>query len=131
MNFWFNGGAVLAITGSNVLYDLFGGHWIILALIWPSGFALHGITVHLFWTVRQRNLSPGLATSVIYWIVAYIFVRYGLLAGRIATADFWIGTLVGALTVGAFLTFVPTVVIPRLVLAWRKPSPGATKHGKA
>ncbi|HVC76254.1 MAG TPA: hypothetical protein VND96_07040 [Candidatus Micrarchaeaceae archaeon] len=37
MNFWFNGGAVLAITGSNLLYDLFGGHWIILALIWPFG----------------------------------------------------------------------------------------------
>ena len=47
----------------------------ILALIWPSAFALHGITVHVFWTIRQRNLSPGLLTSVIYWIVAYFFVR--------------------------------------------------------
>jgi len=65
MNFWFNGGAVVGIAASNLLYDLFGGHWIILALVWPSAFALHGITVHLFWTVRQRNLSPGLVTSVI------------------------------------------------------------------
>ena len=48
MNFWFNGGAVLAITGSNLLFDLFGGHWIILALLWAFGFALHGITAHLF-----------------------------------------------------------------------------------
>jgi hypothetical protein len=115
MNFWFNGGVILAIAASNVLYDLFGGHWVILALIWPSGFALHGITVHLFWTVRQRNLSPGLLTSVIYWIVAYFFVRYGLLAGQIASSDFWTGTLIGVLTVGAFLTFVPTVVIPALI----------------
>jgi Protein of unknown function with HXXEE motif len=122
MNFWFNGGAVLAITGSNLLYDWLGGHWIILALIWPSGFALHGITVHLFWTVRQRNLSPGLATSVIYWIMAYFFVRYGLMAGQIASADFWIGTLVGVATVGAFLTFVPTVVIPRLLHARGQPA---------
>ena len=91
MNFWFNGGAILAIAFSNLLYDLFGGHWIVLALIWPFGFALHGITVHLFWTIRQRNLSPGLVTSVLYWIVAYFFVRYGFLAGHISLSDFWIG----------------------------------------
>src|SRR5216683_2990196 len=115
MNFWFNGGAVCAITISNLLYDLFGGHWIILALIWPFGFALHGLTVHLFWTVRQRNLSPGLVTSVLYWIVAYFFVRYGLVDRRIASSDFWIGTVLGVVTVGAFLTFVPTLVIPPLI----------------
>lgn len=69
MNFWFNASAVLAITASNLLFDLFAGHWVILALIWPFGFALHGITLHLFWTIRQRSISPGLVTSVIYWIM--------------------------------------------------------------
>jgi hypothetical protein len=125
MNFWFNGGALLAIAASNLLADLLGGHWIILALLWPSGFALHGLTVHLFWTVRQRDLSPGLVTSVLYWIMAYFFVRYGFLAGQIASGDFWIGTVLGLVTVGAFLTFVPTVVIPRLV---RSRLPPATKE---
>jgi hypothetical protein len=115
MNFWFNGGALLAIAASNLLADLLRGHWIILALLWPSGFALHGLTVHLFWTIRQRDLSPGLVTSVLYWIMAYFFVRYGFLAGQIAASDFWIGTVLGLVTVGTFLTFVPTVVIPRLV----------------
>jgi uncharacterized protein with HXXEE motif len=114
MNFWFNGGAVVAITVSNLLFDLFGGHWIVLAMIWPAGFAIHGVTVHLFWTVRQRNLSPGLVTSVLYWIMAYFLVRYGLLAGQISPADFWTGAVLGVVTVGAFLTFVPTVVIPRM-----------------
>ena len=117
MNFWFNGGAVLAIAVSNLLFDLFGGHWIILALIWPFGFAVHGVTLHLFWTIRQRNLSPGLVTSVIYWIMAYFFVRYGLLAGRISPSDFGTGALLGVTTVGAFLTFVPTLVIPRVLRA--------------
>jgi hypothetical protein len=115
MNFWFNGGAVLAIAASNALFDLVGGHWVILALIWPFGFALHGITLHLFWTIRQRNVSPGLVTSVIYLIMAYLFVRYGFLAGKIAASDFWTGVILGVLTVGTFLTFVPTVVIPRLI----------------
>src|SRR5215831_2081150 len=55
MNFWFNGGAMVAVAASNVLYDVGGGHWVILALIWPFGFALHGVTVHLYWTIRQRR----------------------------------------------------------------------------
>jgi hypothetical protein len=117
MNFWFNAGAVAAITISNLLYELAGGHWIILALSWPFGFALHGITLHLFWTIRQRNVSPGLATSALYWIMAYFFVRYGFLAGQITSTDFWTGAILGVVTVGAFLTFVPTVVIPRLIRA--------------
>jgi multisubunit Na+/H+ antiporter MnhE subunit len=54
-------------------------------------------------------------TSVLYWIMAYFFVRYGLLAGQIDSADFWTGVVLGALTVGAFLTFVPTVVVPGLI----------------
>ncbi len=74
-----------------------------------------GAVLHLYWTIRQMNLSPGLVTSVIYWIMGYFFVRYGLLGGQIASTDFWIGTLLGVLTVGAFLTFVPTVVIPKLI----------------
>jgi uncharacterized protein with HXXEE motif len=117
MNFWFNAGAVGAITISNLLYDLAGGRWIILALIWPFGFAVHGITLHLYWTIRQRNLSPGLVTSLLYWIMAYFFVRYGYLAGRITPSDFWTGAILAVLTVGAFLTFVPTVVIPRVIRA--------------
>ena len=124
MNFWFNGGALLAIAVSNLLYDLLGGHWIILALIWPFGFALHGITLHLFWTIRQRSLSPGLATSVIHWIMAYFFVRYGFLTGQIARFDFVTGVVLGVLTVGAFLTFVPPVLIPSLV----RNKPLRTRH---
>jgi hypothetical protein len=33
----------------------------------------------------------------------------------IAASDFWIGVVLGVVTVGAFLTFVPTLVIPRLI----------------
>jgi hypothetical protein len=115
MNFWFNGGALVAITLSNLLAEVLGGHWIILALIWPFGFALHGFTLHLFWTIRQQNLSPGLVTSVLYWLMAYLFVRYGFVAGQITASDFYAGAVVGVLTIGLFLTFVPTVVVPRLI----------------
>src|SRR5260370_29307500 len=103
MNFWFNGGAVCAIAISNLLYDLFGGHWVILALIWPFGFALRGLTVHLFWTIRQRNLSPGLVAGVIYWMMACFFVRYGFVAGQIAPFHFCAGALVPVLSAGSVL----------------------------
>lgn len=122
MNFFFNGGFIVGIAAVNALYDLFGGHWIIVALLCPWGFALHGLTTHVFWTIKQRDLSPGLLTSVLYWIMAYFFVRYGLAAGQIAPLDFWTGTILGMVTVGAFLTFVPTVVVPALL---RRQSAGA------
>ena len=79
------------------------------------GFALHGVTLHLFWTIKQNNLSPGLPTSVLYWIMAYFLARYGFIAGNINPSDFWIGVVLGVATVGLFLTFVPTLVIPRLL----------------
>jgi len=47
--------------------------------------------------------------------MAYFFVRYGFLTGRIARFDFVTGVVLGVLTVGAFLTFVPPVLIPALV----------------
>jgi hypothetical protein len=114
MNAWFNSGAIVAVAASNLLSDLFGGHWIVLALVWPFGFALHGITVHLFWTIRQGSLSPGLLTSVIYWIMVYFFVRYGFLAGQISGSDFLTGALLGVVGVGGFLTFTPTVLMTAL-----------------
>jgi len=52
---------------------------------------------------------------VIYWIIAYFFVRYGLAAGQVSSSDFWTGAILGVMTVGAFLTFVPTLVPPRLM----------------
>jgi hypothetical protein len=60
---------------------------------------------------------------MIYWIMAYFVVRYGFVAGQVAPFDFWLGVLLGVLTVGAFLTFVPTVLIPRLIRA-RSPGTG-------
>ncbi len=114
MFFWFNACAVVAIAASNVLFDLFGGHFVILPLFWIFGFALHGVTVHVFWTVRQRTYSPGLITSVLYWIVAYLAVRYGFAAGHILAADFWTGAVVGMVLLGGFLTVGPTLLFPRL-----------------
>lgn len=114
MFFWFNAGAIAGIAASNLLFDAFGGHLVILPLFWVSGFVVHVVTVHIFWTVRQSDYSPGLVTSVLYWTVGYLVVRYGFAPGLISGVDFWIGVIAGALLLGGFLTVGPTLIFPAL-----------------
>jgi hypothetical protein len=114
MFFWFNAGAVLGIAASNALFDLFGGHLVVLPLFWIFGFAAHGVTVHIFWTVGQRDYSPGLVSSVLYWILAYLVTRYGYAGGLISGPDFWSGVIAGIVLLGGFLTLGPTWLFPRL-----------------
>jgi hypothetical protein len=114
MFFWFNAAAIAAIAASNVLFDSLGGHWIILPLIWVAGFVTHALTVHVYWTVRRNTYSPGLLTSLLYVIVFYLLIKYGVSRELVPSADFAIGTVVGVATVGTFLTVGPTILFPKL-----------------
>ena len=114
MFFWFNAGAIAAIATSNLLFDSLGGDWVILPLIFLAGFGTHAATVHVYWTIRRNTYSPGLLTSLLYVIVFYLLIRYGVGTRVMTGADFAIGTTVGVATVGAFLTVGPTVLFPRL-----------------
>ncbi len=115
MFFWFNAGAIIAIATSNLLFDSLGGHWVILPILWVAGFVTHVLTVHLYWTIRRNTYSPGLVTSLLYVMIFYLLIRYGLGLHLITGANFTIGTILGIATVGAFLTVGPTVLFPRLV----------------
>jgi hypothetical protein len=114
MFFWFNAAAIGAIAASNLLFDRFGGRWVILPVIWIAGFVTHVLTVHVYWTIRRNTYSPGLVTSVLYLIVFYLLVKFGVGGHLLAGSDFAIGTTLGVVTVGAFLTVGPTVLFPRL-----------------
>jgi hypothetical protein len=114
MFFWFNAGFIVAVATSNILFDSFGGHWVILPLIFVAGFVTHVLTVHLYWTIRLNNYSPGLVTSLLYVAIFYLLIKYGLGGHLINRKDFTIGTLVGIATLGAFLTVGPTVLFPRI-----------------
>jgi hypothetical protein len=98
-----------------MLFDSFGGHWVILPLVWVAGFATHSLTVHLYWTIRSNTYSPGLLTSTLYLVIFYLAVRYGLCGHLISSRDFITGTAVGVATVGAFLTVGPTWLFPRIL----------------
>jgi hypothetical protein len=114
MFFWFNAAFIGAIAVGNVLFDSFGGHWVILPLVFVAGFVTHALTVHVYWTIRLNNYSSGLLSSLLYVISFYLLVRYGVGGHLISGADFAIGTGAGIVTVGAFLTVGPTVLFPRL-----------------
>ncbi len=114
MFFWFNTGAIVAIAISNILFDSLGGHWVILPLVWVAGFVTHVLTVHLYWTIRRNTYSPGLLTSLLYVIIFYLLIRYGVGRHLVTVTDFAIGTTLGVVTVGAFLTIGPTILFPRL-----------------
>jgi hypothetical protein len=115
MFFWFNAAFIAAIAVSNILYDSFGGHWVILPIIFIAGFATHTLTVHFYWTIRLNTYSPGLLTSLLYLIIFYLLIRYGLCDYLINRMDFVIGTVVGVSTIGVFLTVGPTVLFPKLM----------------
>ena len=115
MFFWFNAGAVGAIGLTNVLFDSYGGHWVILPLVWVAGFATHAFTVHLYWSIRRNTYSPGLLSSTLYIVIFYLTLRYGLGGHLISSSDFITGTVLGVATVGAFLTVGPTWLFPRIM----------------
>jgi hypothetical protein len=115
MFFWFNATAIVAIAASNALFDTLGGHWIVLPLIWVAGFVTHAATFHLYWTIRRNDYSPGLATSLLYVVIFYLVIKYGVGDGLVSRTDFAVGTTVGVATVGAFLTVGPTILFPRIM----------------
>ena len=122
MFFWFNAAVIAAIAISNMLFDSLSGHWVILPLIWIAGFVTHVLTVHVYWTIRRNTYSPGLLSSLLYLIVFYLLIRYGVGGHLITVADFAIGTTVGVATIGAFLTVGPTVVFPWLARRRHQPA---------
>jgi hypothetical protein len=108
MFFWFNAGYFVVMIASVVVYDLIGGPFLILPLAWLIERACNGVW-HLWWTVRFREYSPGLVTSVLMWMNVYFVVRYRPKSEEISPAVFWPALAVG-LAFTAFLAFYIPVV---------------------
>jgi hypothetical protein len=85
---------------SIILFEIFNGLWIIAPLIFVFLYTTNGIW-HLVSTIITRKYSPGLATSLIYWILFYFLVRYSFLPKTIPT----IIIIISAIT-GTFLTII-------------------------
>jgi hypothetical protein len=85
-----------------VLFECFGGAW----LIFPLGLAIERIlngVYHLYETLKTRQFSSGLLTSLIFWILGYFIIRYSIIPGEIGTSY-----LIPAIIIGAAMEFFMT-----------------------
>jgi hypothetical protein len=113
MFFFFNAAFLTIVAVCNLAYDLVGRSVLFLPLAFAVAFATHGVTFHLWWTLRYREYSPGLATSTLYWMLVYLVGRHIHEAGE-PTSQVWTGVIVGIIG-GVLLSLSPTVIFPRLL----------------
>ena len=73
----------------------------------------HGVTFHVWATLRYREYSPGLVTSTLYWLLAYLIGRHIHETGE-STSQVWTGVISGVIG-GVVLSLSPTVIFPRLL----------------
>jgi hypothetical protein len=63
---------------------------------------------------RRNTYSPGLVSSLLYVLIFYLLIRFGVGGRFVDAADFVVGTIAGVATIGIFLTVGPTILFPRL-----------------
>ena len=103
--FWFNTGYFLIMIASVVAYDFLGGLWVVLPLAWTLERAANGFW-HVWWTVRFREYSPGLVTSILMWMSPYFLFRYALPTAKITPSEWSASIAIAAVvTVFLFVTF--------------------------
>ncbi len=104
--FWFNSGYFVIMIASVVAYDFLGGGWVILPLAWAIERGCNGFW-HVWWTIRFREYSPGLLTSILMWMNCYFILRY-----RPATEPLSTHILAPALAIGLAATAFLFLYIP-------------------
>lgn len=106
--FGFNTLLMSLIILSIVLFEVLGAAWIIFPLMFVFQMFTNGLW-HLGATLITRRYSPGLLTSILYWMLFYFIFRYAFLKGEIAVPQFVIsaalGTLMTVLMIGSFFVF--------------------------
>ncbi len=96
---------LIAIATANVLYD-WQGKWLAvipMAFVWER--CLNAL-FHVGSTLWLNEYSPGLVTSLLFFVILYLICRHGLLRGHMRPAAFW-GSAVPAFVFEA--TFVSSM----------------------
>ncbi len=101
--FWFNTGYFVVMITSVIAYDLIGGFALAFPLAWAIERTFNGFW-HVWWTVRYREYSPGLVSSILIWIDTYFIVRYRPAAEAITPSVLWTAMAIG-LAFALFLAF--------------------------
>lgn len=106
--FGFNTLLMSLIILSIMIYEILGENWIIFPLTFVFQMFTNGFW-HLGATIITKRYSPGLLTSILYWMLFYFIFRYAFLKGEIPILPFVIsailGTLMTTLMIGALVVF--------------------------
>ena len=94
--FWFNTGLHLINIFGIILYEIFGGAWVIFPMSISWLFVTNGLW-HVLGTAISKEYSPGLVTSPLYWIIMYFMIRYSLLQGDIMVSYFIVSAVIGTI----------------------------------
>ena len=108
MFFWFNAGYFVVMIASVVLYDLFGGAFLILPLAWLIERTCNGFW-HLWWTLRYREYSPGLVSSLLMWMNTYFVVRYRPASEELPLTVLWTAATIGLVATAFLVLYIPVV----------------------
>jgi hypothetical protein len=106
--FWFNAAYFVVMISSVVLYDLLSGNWLILPLAWAIERFCNGLW-HVWWSMRFREYSPGLVSSILIWMDSYFIVRYRPSDEPIAFDTLWPALLIGLLFATFLAFYIPLV----------------------
>jgi hypothetical protein len=91
------------IAISNILYDWLGNRFAVIpiAFIWERFF---NAFFHIGSTFYFKEYSPGLVTSVLFFVILYLTYRYGVLRGHVRRAAFFGSGIVAVVFETVFLS---------------------------
>ncbi len=91
------------IAISNILYDWLGNKVAIfpMAFLWERVF---NALFHIGSTYYFREYSPGLVTSVLFFVLLYFVVRYGVLRGHVRWRAFLVSGFAAAVFESVFIS---------------------------
>jgi hypothetical protein len=94
MFFSFNTVLLIFNISAVIIFEETGGTWIVFPLSLAVERIFNGF-YHLTETIISKKYSSGLLTSVISWILGYLFVKYSLLKGEIPLNLFILSVIIG------------------------------------
>jgi len=106
--FWFNAGYFAIMIASVVVYDFRSGAWAILPLAWSIERMCNGWW-HVGWTIRFREYSPGLVSSILMWMNFYFILRYTPRSEAIGRGIWVPASIVGVLFTAFLVFYIPVV----------------------